>query len=83
MCGENIGGGCGVKHAEKTEQTMERKQKRYINGILPQNGKHGSLRCFADGLEVVDRKVIYTDKRYAEEAERRDVRGGSDESFVL
>ena len=31
---------------------MERKQKRYINGALPQNGKHGSLRRFADGLKV-------------------------------
>ena len=62
---------------------MERKQKRYINGTLPQNGKHGSLHRFADGLEVIDRKILYTDKRHAEETERRDVRGGSDESFVL
>ena len=62
---------------------MERKQKRYINSALPQNGKRGSLRRFADGLEVIDRKIIYTDKRHAEETERRDVRGGSDESFVI
>ena len=67
----------------RTPRSLTTKWQRTLSACRKRDVYKRQLHRFADGLEVIDRKIIYTDKRHAEETERRDVRGGSDESFVL